>query len=138
VRAAREGAPVAIDVFPDESHALLVIGSALGALIDREPRASIAVIAGDEDVARRVHGALEDLPRARLVLDGSFTFEPGLDVTHVDAVKGLEWDYVVIPDATARTYPDEREPRRRLHVAITRASHQAWIVSGGEPTAIVA
>jgi DNA helicase II / ATP-dependent DNA helicase PcrA len=49
----------------------------------------------------------------------------------VDAAKGLEFDYVIVPDVSAVTYPDDDESRRRLHVAITRAVHQLWIVEVG-------
>ena len=136
-RAAREGAPVARDAFPDEAHAWIVLATTLTDLVEREPKASIAVIARDEHAARKVHAALEDVPTARLVQHGEFSFEPGVDVTHVDDVKGLEWDYVVIPDATASAYPDEPESRRRLHVALTRASWQLLVITPGAPTPIL-
>ena len=71
------------------------------------------------------------------MIDGRFSFEPGLDVTHVDDVKGLEWDYVVVPDATDTAYPGDPESRRRLHVAITRASYQVWLVAPGALTPIL-
>jgi DNA helicase IV len=61
-----------------------------------------------------------------------------VDVTDVANVKGLEFDYVVVPDAAAHVYPVTDEARRLLHVAVTRASHQLWIVSGGSPTALLA
>ena len=35
-------------------------------------------------------------------------------------VKGLEFDYVVILDATGSAYPDTTEARHLLHIAITR------------------
>jgi superfamily I DNA/RNA helicase len=55
----------------------------------------------------------------------------------VDSAKGLEFDYVVVPDATADAYPPTDDARRRLHVAVTRTSHQLWIVSGGRPSVLV-
>ena len=130
-QAGREGAPVGFHHFPDEAQAHLFIGEALKDLMEREPHASVAVIASGPDQARAVHGVIADMSWARLVLEGGFTFEPGVDVTDVDNVKGLEFDYVVIPDATARAYPALDEARRRLHIAITRASHQLWVVSAG-------
>ncbi len=130
-RAGREGAPVGFHHFPDEVQAHLFIGEALRDLVEREPHASVAVIAHGPDQARAFHRMLADTSWARLVLGGDFSFEPGVDVTDVDNVKGLEFDYVVIPDATARVYPAHDEARRRLHIAITRASHQLWMVSSG-------
>ncbi|XXU93051.1 ATP-binding domain-containing protein [Sorangium sp. So ce1153] len=64
------------------------------------------------------------------MLDGAFSFEPGIDVTDVDSAKGLEFDDVVVPDATAAAYPMTDEARRRLHVAVTRTSHQLWLIAG--------
>jgi DNA helicase-2/ATP-dependent DNA helicase PcrA len=130
-QASREGAPIGRFHMPSEGQAHLFIAGALRDLVEREPGASVGVIAADQDAARRAHALVAELPEARLVLDGGFTFEPGIDVTDIDNVKGLEFDYVVVPDATASAYPMTNEARRRLHVAVTRASHQLWIVSGG-------
>lgn len=130
-QAARDGAPVGAFTFPDEARAHLFLAGALRDLAEREPRASVAVIARDAEAARRFHDLVADGSGARLVLGGEFTFEPGIDVTDVDNCKGLEFDYVVVPDATEDAYPANDFARRRLHVAVTRASHQLWVVSGG-------
>lgn len=61
-----------------------------------------------------------------------------MQVAAVDAVKGLEVDYVVVPDADALTYPDTPRARRRLYVALTRARHQAVLLAVGTPTPLVA
>jgi len=137
-QAGREGAPVGLHHFPDEAQAHLFIGEALRELVEREPHASVAVIAHGPEQARAFHRMLADTSWARLVLEGDFSFEPGVDVTDVDNVKGLEFDYVVIPDATARVYPANDEARRRLHIAITRASHQLWLVSSGVRSPLLA
>jgi len=129
--AGQEGPPVGHHHFPDEAQAFLFVGEALRDLIAREPNASVAVIAQSPDAARRVYRVMQDMPWARLVTNGSFSFEPGVDVTDVDNVKGLEFDYVIIPDATATAYTVNDESRRRLHVAVTRASYQLWVVSSG-------
>lgn len=138
VRAGREGAPVGFHHFPDEAQAQLFVGEAVRDLMEREPHASVAIIASTPDSARALHRVVADHPWARLVLDGDFTFEPGVDVTDVDNIKGLEFDYVVLPDVTARDYPRTDEARRRLHVAATRASYQLWVVSSGVRSPLVA
>jgi DNA helicase IV len=132
--AAREGAPVGRFRFPTEAQAHLFVADAIHDLATREPRASVGVICRDDASARRI---AERLPEARLVLDGAFTFEPGVDVTDVDNAKGLEWDYVVVPDATLQAYPVDDDARRHLHVAVTRTSHQLWLVAGGTPTPLL-
>ncbi len=137
-RAGKVGAPVSRFDFPTEAHAHLFLAGAVRDLLEREPQASVAVIAHAPDVARAFHRLLADLPEARLALDGRFTFRPGADVTDVASVKGLEFDYVVVPDASLRAYPDTDEARRRLHVAVTRAAHQLWIAAPGTPSPLVA
>ncbi len=136
-KAGREGVPVGRFDFPTEAHAHLFIAGAVRDLLEREPRASVAVVARGPEVARSIHRLLEDLPEARLVLDGDFPFRPGVDVTDVESVKGLEFDYVVVPDASAAIYPDTDESRRRLHVAVTRTSHQLWIATVGSASPLV-
>jgi DNA helicase IV len=136
-RAGRPGAPVARFEFPAEAHAHLFVADAVRDLVEREPGASVAVIAASAETARAFHPLVADLPEARLAIDGRFTFRPGVDVTDVGSVKGLEFDYVVVPDASARAYPDEPEARRRLHVAVTRAAHQVWVVAPGTPSPLL-
>ena len=58
-------------------------------------------------------------------------------MTDVGAVKGLEFDYVVVPDASAACYPKTDEARRLLHVAVSRASHQLWVASAGVPSPLL-
>jgi ATP-dependent DNA helicase UvrD/PcrA len=137
-QAGREGVPVGRFDFPSEAHAHLFLAGAVRDLVEREPLASIAVVARGPEAARSMYRLLRDLSEARLVLDGDFSFRPGVDLTDVESVKGLEFDYVIVPDASASTYPDDEESRRRLHVAVTRASHQLWIATVGTPSPLVA
>ena len=101
------------------------------------PTRSIAVIAHDAQAARRFHALLPERARARLVLSGEFTFEAGIDVTDLDNVKGLEFDYVLLPQVDDSAYPLHDEARRRLHVAVTRAVWQLWLISGGNRSKIL-
>lgn len=136
-KSGRDGAPVSFHSFPDEAQGHLFLADALRGLLDRERDASVGIIASTPEAARRVYRMLEDMPESRLVLDGEFTFAPGIDVTDVDNVKGLEFDYVILSDASASAYPDTPESRRRLHVAVTRASHQLWLMTTGRMTPLV-
>jgi len=130
--AAREGEPVGHFAFPNAELATLFSVGEISDLVQREPEASIAVIAHDADAARRFHALLPDFTQARLVLSGEFSFEPGIDVTDLDNVKGLEFDYVIVPQVSEAAYPESDDSRRRLHVAVTRAVSRLWLVSGGE------
>jgi len=64
-----------------------------------------------------------------LVLDGDFRFEPGIIVTTVAAVSGLEFDAVVLPDLTPAFYPPGPELARALYVAATRARDWLWLLT---------
>src|SRR5690606_8166002 len=113
--------------FATPLHLAVALGRALRELRDRDPSATVAVILRHPEAARRLHGALARAVTIRLVLDGEFTLAPGACVTTVEQVKGLEFAHVVVPDATAATYPDDPRSRRALYVAITRAMHQVWL-----------
>jgi DNA helicase IV len=127
----KEGPPVRVTVFPNTAHRAFGLVRALMDLVDRAPDARVAVIASTAESARAVHAALQDACVARLVENGEFLFEPGIDVTDVSQVKGLEFDVVLVPDASAAAYPDTPSARRRLHVALTRASHALWVMAVG-------
>jgi len=135
--AARGGAPVGHFAFSSSELATLFCVGELVDLVQREPDASIAVIAHDADAARRFHALLPERAQARLVLAGEFSFEAGIDVTDLDNVKGLEFDYVLVPQVNDSAYPESDEARRRLHVAVTRAVWQLWLVSGGNRSKIL-
>lgn len=133
----REGVPVLKSRFSDIGHATIVLREALEELVYSEPRASVAVICRDYETIAVFEEVLKTVPRVRTVRDGRFSFEPGIDITEVSQVKGLEFDYVVIPDATVANYPDLAESRRILHVAATRAMHQLWVIAVGNPSPII-
>jgi DNA helicase IV len=118
----------------DEGALLDWLASNLGALQRRDRRASVAILCRSPLTARRVVAELQrrEMP-ARVVFDGRFLAR-GVQVTTVDQVKGLEFDFVVVPDADARSYPDEERSRRWLYVAVTRARHQVVLACVGNPS----
>ncbi len=66
----------------------------------------------------------------------------GVLLSTVHRVKGQEWPHVVVHLADADQYPhrladDVEEERRLFHVAITRASRHATIVTGPRPSPFV-
>jgi DNA helicase IV len=109
----------------------------LRGLQQRDRRASVAVICRSPRTARRVADAFKsrDLP-ARLVYEGDF-LPRGLQVTTVDQVKGLEFDFVVAPDVDARSYPDDPRSRNALYVTVTRARHEVVLAHVGERSPLV-
>lgn len=111
--------------------------SELRAIEAVDPSASIAVTCRTRAVARSMASTLKHGLDVQLALDGDFVFRPGVLVTCVPEVKGLEFDYVVVPDADAATYPDQPESRRALYVAVTRATHRLVLACTGSWTPLV-
>jgi len=66
-----------------------------------------------------------------------FTFRPGIDVTDVRQVKGLEFDYVILLDVNASSYGSDDESRHLFHIAATRAAHQLWLIVTGQPSVLI-
>ena len=121
--------------FLNECHLCSWLIDELERLVANDRTASVAVICRGPQTARRLHQAMHHKNLGRLVLDGEFLFRSGINVTHLDQVKGLEFDHVIVPDASPNTYPDTSEARRALYVAVTRARHQLVLgaVAGQTP-----
>ncbi len=135
----RSGAPVELHRFAVQGEAVAMLGEALRSLTLREPLASVALIARHPAQARIYAEALKlaEVTNLRLVAQHDFSFRPGIEVTDVAQVKGLEFDYVVLLDVTAGNYPETMESRHLLHIAATRAAHQLWLLAVGTPSALL-
>lgn len=111
------------------AHVAMWLVEELGRISHEDRTASIAVICRSAGYARTLSRTLKAGVDHRLSLAGDFEFAPGVLVTAVPEVKGLEFDYVFVPDADANTYPDTAESRRTLYVALTRATHRLAIAA---------
>jgi DNA helicase-2/ATP-dependent DNA helicase PcrA len=136
---ARDGAPVSYFGFGDMGEAVAFLGEALRNLMQREPTASVALLTRYPQQAEAYYDALRiaEVPRLRWVARQDFSFLPGIDVTDVRQVKGLEFDYVVVLDPTRQNYPERDDSRHLLHIAMTRTAFQLWLVCSGEPSPLL-
>ena len=136
---ARPGAPVELHRFDAMGEAVAFLAEALRSLASREPTASVALIARYPAIADAWFNTLAraEIPSLRRVKRQDFAFAPGVDVTDVAQVKGLEFDYVVLLDVTPANYPMAVEARHLLHIGATRAAHQLWLISIGTPSGLV-
>ena len=116
------------------------LSDALRRLAEEEPLASVALLTPSPEASDEYFSGLSggDLPRLRRVENQEFSFTPGIEVTEIEQVKGLEFDYVIVVDASAEQFPDSSLARRRLNVAATRAIHQLWVTCVGTPSPLVA
>ncbi|HXJ33364.1 MAG TPA: ATP-binding domain-containing protein [Candidatus Eisenbacteria bacterium] len=135
----RSGPVIELFRFTDHGACVGWLSDALKELVAAEPLASVAILTPSAELSKLYFSGLQtsETPRLRLVEHQNFTFAPGIEVTEVEQVKGLEFDYVVVVEASSTSYPDTATSRRRLHVAATRAVHQLWLTSVGTPAVAV-
>jgi DNA helicase-2/ATP-dependent DNA helicase PcrA len=134
--AKRSGAPVEAHRFPGTGPAVAFLAEALRPLFVREPRATVALLARHPEQADRYFDGLKraEIPSLRRVRAQDFAFRPGVEVTEIRQVKGLEFDYVIIVDANASSFGTDDESRHLFHIAATRAAHQLWLVVTAAPS----
>jgi superfamily I DNA/RNA helicase len=67
-----------------------------------------------------------------------FVFEPGVTVTNVGQIKGLEFDAVIVVQPDEAAYPSRGDDgRRRLYTVLTRAKTELVLVVHGPPTSLL-
>jgi len=135
----REGEPVELLNFANHGECIAFLVEALRELSRAEPNANVALLARTESVADLYFNGLErgDLSRLERVTRQDFSFSPGIEVCDLVQAKGLEFDYVILLDVSARSWPDTAAARRLLHVGATRAMHQLWVTSVGGPSTLL-
>jgi DNA helicase-2/ATP-dependent DNA helicase PcrA len=97
---------------------------------------SLGIICKTLRQARAAHQALQ-APGVQLLTDESTTFKEGIIITTAHLAKGLEFDEVIVPFASARTYKTEVD-KGMLYVACTRAMHQLTLTYTGVLTGFLA
>ncbi len=138
-QATRHGAPVELFVRGETGDSVAFLAEALRDLAVAEPRASVAVVARYPEQADLYYDGLKrsDVPYLRRITDQDFPFKPGVDVTDIRQVKGLEFDYVILVEVTESAYPEEIDARHLLHIGATRAAHQLWLLASGRPSKLL-
>ncbi len=78
-------------------------------------------------------------PSVRLGHRDQFEFSPGITVTNVHQVKGLEFRNVLVVEPSEENYHGTSEEERNLlYVAVTRAEHRLDFIGSQKPTALLA
>ena len=73
----------------------------------------------------------------QLVADEGALPESGLVMITLKLAKGLEFDRVIIPDASERIFPTDDLSRRRLYTSISRATREITILAKGALTPLL-
>ncbi|MFC5405754.1 RNA polymerase recycling motor HelD [Cohnella soli] len=106
--------------------------------LQAEGFASIAVITKSAAESREAHVLLtaHGCPSLRLVTKRTPSFEKGTLVIPAYLAKGIEFDAVLIYDASSNTYHRESE-RKLFYTACTRAMHRLLLFAAGEWTPFI-
>lgn len=115
----------------------------LQADVKEHPMGHHCVICHQSDHAKvlldRLKGALPSLQKEiRIGHNKEFVFEPGITITNVRQIKGLEFDSVLIVGVNSENYPKTLEAQRNLYTSITRARERLRIYAVGELSPLLA
>lgn len=98
------------------------------------PHEALALISKTQKQAKKLYSQLEKQGvDSRLLDEGSAGFSAGVIICTAHMAKGLEFDRVIVPDASADNYHTDMD-RNLLYVACTRAMHKLTFVSVGAPS----
>lgn len=109
-----------------DSHLVAWLVDELRRLRLTDPALTVGVVVRDAARFTRLLGRAMHVEGAEELRPG------GTHVVSVDAAKGLEFDSVIVADASDRSYPDTAASRRALYVAMTRATHQLVLTWSGQ------
>lgn len=98
---------------------------------------TIALICKDIAQTKYVYEALSGQMEMHCFSDEDSEFANGVMVLPIEYAKGLEFDAVVIYDASAENYPKNDGFARLLYVAATRALHELKVFHTGELTGLI-
>ena len=97
---------------------------------------SMAIITKTHQQSKLLFRALKPTG-AHLLTTDSTSFKNGVIITTAHLAKGLEFDEVVVPFASARNYHTDVD-QRMLYIACTRAMHQLTLTCSGDLTPLIA
>lgn len=108
------------------------------AVLKAEGFDSIAVITKTEVESREAYEVLttKGCESLRLITKETFTFDMGASVIPAYLAKGVEFDAVLIYDASSQAYNRESE-RKLFYTACTRAMHRLHLYTTGEWTPFI-
>lgn len=103
----------------------------------REGNETIAVICRNAEECEALTGALSGKITLNSFMGENARFENGVSILPIEYSKGLEFDSVIVSDASESYYPKEDAHVRLLYVAATRALHNLTVFHVGKLTGII-
>ncbi|MCC6216749.1 MAG: ATP-binding domain-containing protein [Polyangiaceae bacterium] len=132
----RPGQLPSMTVVPTRAALVSTIAELAARALAESPSAHVCVVARHAGAVRSLAtelGAVLGNDTVRVGHNREFTFAPGVTVTNLLQVKGLEFDVVILVDPTDASYPDTDEGRRHLYTMVTRARDALHLVSTEPP-----
>lgn len=127
--------PVLVQAGGDDER-LSMIADAIARLAAQK-RGSVALLCKTAEESKRTFDILKSrLPEMKLIEKETATFEKGIAVIPSYLAKGVEFDAVVIADASAECYSREDE-RKLFYTACTRAMHELYLYYTGTLTPFI-
>ncbi len=126
----RDGKPVKIIRTKTWEETAVQTGNILNTYLEERPNALVGVICRYKADADQIFEKLKRIGviNLRRCQRDDFSFQPGVIVTNAHQVKGLEFSAIIIINPNFDQYRDNRENRMLLHMVMTRASDQLWII----------
>ncbi|MGE7094267.1 RNA polymerase recycling motor HelD [Lysinibacillus sp. NPDC048646] len=97
---------------------------------------SIAIICKSAEESKSAYEALSNIDDIKLLKNGSLEYEQGVVVIPSYLSKGIEFEAVIIYDASEQVYGADSQ-RRLFYTACTRAMHHLQLYSVGKPTPLL-
>ena len=131
----RDGAAPAVQAYADDVTWETVLK---GAVRDAAARQELAaVVAADKKSLKELARLLAD--EDVQLMDGKRALpQSGVVLLDVALAKGLEFDEVIVPDASAAIYPQNELSRHRLYTAMSRATKRLTVLARKELTPLLA
>ncbi|MBY0121490.1 RNA polymerase recycling motor HelD [Bacillus sp. S/N-304-OC-R1] len=128
----REGNPPVLKVLADHEELHRCITGKVEELRSQGFN-SIAIICKSAQESQRAYEGLSHIDDIKLMKTGSTEYEQGVVIIPSYLSKGIEFDAVIVYDASKEVYGDE-SLRRVFYTVCTRAMHELQLYSIGEPS----
>ncbi len=131
----RDGALPVLTQLSDRAALHLAITTKVEAL-RQDGYNSIAIICKTAEESKHAFEALSNIEDVKLIKYGSPEYEQGVVIIPSYLSKGIEFEAVIIYDASEHIYGDD-SLRRVFYTACTRAMHYLQLYSVGEPSPLL-
>jgi len=128
----RPGSPIAWHRAVNDNDFLETLPAWVNGLMKKDPYKLIALICRHPKQAMELKEELKEMIscEVRVGYRDQFSFEPGVVVTNIHQVKGLEFDSVALVKPSEEFYPSRNlESRNMIYVGVTRAQEDLLIIT---------